>query len=194
MPGPSEAQAGGDEFEALYKGCYQAVFAYVVRRIEGDTETAADLTAEVFVVALRKRSSIPPPPEDRLWLYGVARRIVLDHQRRHRRQARMKSQLRVQAALSESDTGQVELSRLRVRQAIQELKPVHREVLQLVAWDGLSHAEAGHVLGCTANAVALRLHHARARLRRILSAYGPPDPGPRLAQSQVLPSDSGSQI
>jgi RNA polymerase sigma-70 factor (ECF subfamily) len=194
MPDPSGPPPGGDDFEALYRGCYQAIFAYVARRVEGDTETAADLTAEVFVVALRKRDAIPPPPEDRLWLYGVARRIVLDHQKRHKRQARLRSELRAQAALSGADAGPGEMSRLRVRQAIQQLRPAHREVLQLVAWDGLSHAEAGQVLGCTANAVAMRLHHAKARLRRILSPPGAPEPGPGLAQSQILPSGSGSQI
>lgn len=194
MPEPSEVEVGGDGFEALYRDCYQAIFAYVARRIEGDTEAVADLTAEVFVVALRRRDAIPPPPEDRLWLYGVARRMVLDHQRRHRRQVRMRSQLRAQAALSEGDTGQGELTRLRVRQAIQQLKPAHREVVQLVAWDGLSHAEAGHVLGCSANAVALRLHQAKARLRRLLSAPGTPDLGPGIAKSHLLPSGSGSHL
>lgn len=71
MPNPSGARAGGDHFEVLYRDRYQAIFAYVARRIEGDAETVADLTAEVFVVALRKRDAIPPAPEDRLWLYGV---------------------------------------------------------------------------------------------------------------------------
>ena len=129
MRDPSGAQAGGEDFETLYRDCYKAIFAYVARRIEGDPETVADLAAEAFVVALRKRDAIPPPPGDRLWLFGVARRVVLDHQQRHKRQARLKSQLRAQAALSEAGTDQGELSRLRVQQAIQQLKPAHREVL-----------------------------------------------------------------
>jgi RNA polymerase sigma factor (sigma-70 family) len=194
MHGPSGPQAGGERFEALYRGSYQEIFAYVARRIDGDTETVADLVAEVFVVALRKHDAVPNPPEDRLWLYGVARRVVLDHHQRHRRQARLRSRLNDRAALSQLDTGHADLSRLRVQQAIQQLKPGDREVLQLVAWDGLSYAEAGHVLGCTPNAVALRLHKAKARLRRILSAAGTPDPGPRPVPSPFLPSGSGSQI
>ena len=36
-------------------------------------------------------------------------------------------------------------------------------------WDGLSHVEAGRVLGCSANTVALRLFKARARIRRQLT-------------------------
>lgn len=56
-----------------------------------------------------------------------------------------------------------------VREAIEQLRPVDREVLQLVLWDGLSHAEAGQVLGCSSNAVALRLHKAKERLRAALA-------------------------
>jgi RNA polymerase sigma-70 factor, ECF subfamily len=194
MHGSSGAQAAGDDFEALYRDSYKAIFAYVARRIEGDAEAVADLVADVFVVALRKHDAVPPPPEDRLWLYGVARRVVLDHQQRHKRQARLRSRLKDRAALSQPDTGHADLSRLRVQQAIQQLKPADREVLHLVAWDGLSHTEAGHVLGCTPNAVALRLHKAKARLRRILSASDTPDLRPGPAQSQFLPSGSGSQI
>ena len=41
MPGPSGPQAGGERFEALYRGSYQEIFAYVARRIDGDTETVA---------------------------------------------------------------------------------------------------------------------------------------------------------
>jgi RNA polymerase sigma factor (sigma-70 family) len=190
----SRALARGNHFEALYRGSYKAIFAYVARRIEGDAETVADLVAEVFVVALRKQEAIPPPPEDALWLYGVARRVVLDHHQRHKRQARLKSRLQAQAAVSETDPGHAELSRVHVQGAIQQLKPADREVLQLVAWDGLSHAEAAHVLGCTPNAVALRLHKAKARLRRTLSAPGPPAVRPGPAASQFLPSGSGSQI
>jgi RNA polymerase sigma-70 factor (ECF subfamily) len=58
-----------------------------------------------------------------------------------------------------------------VREAIEKLRPADREVVQLVMWEGLSHAEAGRVLGCSANAVALRLHKARQRLRAELTGW-----------------------
>ena len=187
-------QAGGNHFEALYRSSYKAIFAYVARRVEGDAETVADLVAEVFVVALRKQEAIPPPPEDGLWLYGVARRVVLDHHQRHKRRARLRSRLQAQAAVSETDPGHDDLSRLRVQAAIQQLKPADREVLQLVAWDGLSHAEAARVLGCSPNAVALRVHKAKARLRDILSPRSEPASASGPVAPQVLPNGSGSQI
>jgi RNA polymerase sigma-70 factor, ECF subfamily len=35
-------------------------------------------------------------------------------------------------------------------------------------WEGLTHAETAHVLGCSTNAVAIRLHKARKRLQEEL--------------------------
>jgi RNA polymerase sigma-70 factor (ECF subfamily) len=169
MRGPSDAQASSDQFETLYRGSYQAIFAYVLRRTNGDAEIVADLVAEVFVVALRKQDAIPPPPQDRLWLYGVARRIVLDHHRRRKRLRGLLSLLQAQAT-REIDPGYSQPSRLRVQSAMEKLRSADQEVLQLIIWDGMSHAEAAQVLGCTSNAVALRLHKAKSRLRHILSA------------------------
>jgi DNA-directed RNA polymerase specialized sigma24 family protein len=46
-----------------------------------------------------------------------------------------------------------------------QLSSKDQELLRLVLWEELSHSEAGEVLGCSANAVAIRLHKARRRLR-----------------------------
>jgi RNA polymerase sigma-70 factor (ECF subfamily) len=51
-----------------------------------------------------------------------------------------------------------------------------REVLRLVAWDGLVAAEAADVLGVTRLAFAVRLHRARRRLQRALESGAPPAP------------------
>lgn len=182
MTGPSDIHKVDGHFEALYRGSYKEIFAYLLRRTNTDTATAADMTAEVFVVALRKQHAMPAPPDDRIWLYGVARRVALDYQQRRRRLLRLHSRLREKAA---SEASSDDLSRLRVREAIESLRPTDREVLKLVAWDGLSHAEAAQILGCTPNAVALRLHKARSRLRRILSS---PDTSGQAQVRQLLSS------
>jgi RNA polymerase sigma-70 factor (ECF subfamily) len=62
-----------------------------------------------------------------------------------------------------------------LRDAIERLRPEDREVLRLVLWEQLTHAEAAVVLGCSVNAVAQRLHTARQRLRADLTR---PTPGP----------------
>jgi len=114
-------------------------------------------------------------PRDRLWIYGVARRVILEHQRRSARKRRLEALLKANARGQQRES-QGDPSGLRVRRALERLRPRDREALRLVAWDGLSHAEAAEVLGCTVNAFSLRVHRAKARLRTELDAAGPAPP------------------
>ncbi|MEV0201766.1 sigma-70 region 4 domain-containing protein [Nonomuraea sp. NPDC050691] len=70
--------------------------------------------------------------------------------------------------------------------AFADLSDGYREVLSLADWEGMSVAEIAVVLGCSANAVRIRLHRARRRLARALSV-GPPG---RAARAQVPEGDS----
>jgi len=164
-----------DRFRLLYEAHHADVHAYVLRRLAGAPDDVPDVTAEVFTVAWRRFDAVPAPPEDRLWLYGVARRVVARHQRTLWRRARLHARLSTQRAPVEpwgDGTGDDE-RRAAVREAIGQLKPAEREVLALVLWERLSHHEAAVVLGCSVNAVAVRLHRARRRVRDVLVARSP---------------------
>ena len=68
------------------------------------------------------------------------------------------------------------MRRHRLRGALEELPSGQREALILVVLEGLSHAEAAQVLGCSENAVAVRLHKARMLLRdRVMESATPMD-------------------
>jgi RNA polymerase sigma factor (sigma-70 family) len=108
-------------------------------------------------VALRKQDAIPPALQDRPWLYGVARRIVLDYRRRHMRLLGLLSLLQTQVA-RQNNSSYGQPARLHAQAAMEKLRPADREVLQLIICDGLSHSEAAQVLGCTFKAVDLRPH------------------------------------
>lgn len=181
MHGANQAPEQFDRFEVLYRNFYQDIYRYVLRRINSDADTAADLVAEVFVVALRRQDAIPDPPDDRLWLFGVARRVVLGDQRGRTRRLRLQSRLqsRLQAEDACARESHSDPAVLAVRDAVQELRPIDREALRLVAWDGLSHAEAAQVLGCSTNAIALRIHKVKARLRVSIAA-----PRPQLSETR----------
>jgi RNA polymerase sigma-70 factor (ECF subfamily) len=58
--------------------------------------------------------------------------------------------------------------RLVVIAALGALRTADREVLCLVAWDGLDNKEAAEVLGCSPKTFAVRLHRARTRLEKAL--------------------------
>lgn len=156
-----------EAFERLYVAQYESIYSYVRRRMH--SPEVSDAVAEVFMVAWRRIDELPPPPQDRLWLFGVAHRCVLAHQRRRWNQLRLISNLAAQPNRIELiETGH-DYPQNGIRAAVQTLGDKDREVLILLYWDGLSHAEAAAVLGCSVNAVALRVKKAKTRLQSKLS-------------------------
>ncbi len=57
--------------------------------------------------------------------------------------------------------------------ALNNLSPPDREALLLRYWEELEPAQIGRVMGCSRAAAVVRLHRARARLRKALDAPGP---------------------
>jgi RNA polymerase sigma-70 factor (ECF subfamily) len=166
----SPAVSAAERFEALYTGSYQEISGYVRRRVPPDA--ADDVVAQVFTVAWRRFGQVPSPPQDRLWLFGVARNCAAEHHRAATRRLRLRTRLSQEPAAvahvpgpggPDHDPGPV-------LAALASLKPRDREALQLVLWDELSHAEAAAVLGCTVNAFELRYRRARNRVRDAIAA------------------------
>jgi len=77
-----------------------------------------------------------------------------------------------------------------VLDAVARLRPVEREVIALVHWEQLSHDEAARVLGCSSNAVAIRLHRARSRLRQSLAEPDPAELDLRKQRAAAMVPDS----
>lgn len=134
------------------------MLAYALRRvpIEADAE---DAVAETFAVVWRRVDRLPEPDAALPWLFAIARRVLANQHRGTARRFRLGLRLRAQrpesAAIHSIETPALE--------ALARLRPDDQELLRLLAWDGLSQAEAGSVLGISANAVAIRMHRARRR-------------------------------
>lgn len=161
-------------FHWLYQANYASMAAYAVNRTGGSADDAADIVAEVFTIAWRRLDDVPAPPEDRLWLYGTARRVISRHYRSADRLRRLVNRV----ILRETVTGRPALHAQdpghdRLLAALGRLRPGDREALLLLYWEELSYAEAATVLGCSANAVGIRAHRAKARLRQALAAGAP---------------------
>lgn len=161
-----------DRFRELYTRHFDALLAYALRRVSRP-EDAADVVADTFLVAWRRRAHLPGGDETRLWLYGVARNMLANHHRGDRRRDRLGEALRERLAASAylwavPDPGAAVTSTVAVRDALARLGELDREVLMLTAWEELEPREIAEVLGVSAQAVRTRLSRARARLRELL--------------------------
>lgn len=161
-------QAG---FERLYARAWRDILGYALRRTGSDAD-AADIVAEVFSVAWRRRQDVPDGDRARLWLYGVARNALNNQRRGELRRGNLAASLA--AAVGEaggrdggdpSDIVAARLEAAQVLHALARLPELDRELLTLVAWEGLSPAQAAAVLGISASAVRVRLYRARKRLK-----------------------------
>ncbi|SEE86619.1 RNA polymerase sigma factor [Jiangella alba] len=171
-------------FEALYTAHSSTVLAYALRRVEVAAD-AADVIAETFVVAWRRIDDVPAGDEARLWLYGVARRVLANHHRGDRRRdalaARLRDHLATQARTGRpGDDPQAEL----IRAALRRLDPADREVIELTSWEGLTPAEAAAVLAVPPSTLRSRLQRARGRLRAELETLGWTAPHPHDDQEE----------
>jgi RNA polymerase sigma factor (sigma-70 family) len=175
-----QQEAARARLEALYVAHARRVLAFAVRRTTQPAD-AADVLAEVFLVAWRRIDDVPPGDEACLWLYGVAHRVLANGRRADRRRRRLGA--RLAAALTEhvvADPTEHVGAVSAVRVAMASLSPEDRDVLRLAGWEGLSAPEIGVVLGLSPVAVRSRVHRARARLRAALAAGHPgrQQPGP----------------
>jgi RNA polymerase sigma-70 factor (ECF subfamily) len=155
-------------FERLFEAFYHDIAAYVARRIA--TKDVDDVVAKVFAVAWRRFERIPEPPDDRLWLFGVARRCLSDHRRSGKRQLRLQTRLTNEpdAAPSPRYSTDVDLRLELVLSAMALLAPADREALQLVLWEELTHAQAATILNCTTNAFEIRYRRARNTVKDLV--------------------------
>jgi RNA polymerase sigma factor (sigma-70 family) len=164
-----------ERFRRVYVGNFQPLLAYALRRVE-QPQDAADVVAETFLVAWRREHEMPAGDETRLWLYGVARRVLANHRRGGLRRERLGDRLRQRiTATAGIDPGSAVPERLAVRGALARLGELDREVLMLTVWEGLEPREAAAVLRVSPATVRTRLSRARGRLRDLVGDdQGPP--------------------
>jgi RNA polymerase sigma-70 factor (ECF subfamily) len=168
-PGNEPADDPMGRFRTFYTSTFSDIYAYATRALAPDQSEIDDVVAEVYLVVWRRIDELPQPPQDRLWLFGVARNVVRNTLRSSKRRLLLVDRIHRQPRLP---VGSWEPPDVDVTGALRRLSPNEREVVQLVVWDGLSAAETAEVLGCSVNVVQVRLHRARRRLARRLRAAG----------------------
>ena len=165
-------------FERVRALTLDRVTGYVRNRVPPDE--AADVVSETYLVAWRRRAELP---DDALpWLLVVARNTLSQHRRGDGRNAALTAELeRLHHLWSaiETDVAAEVTERIVVLAALGSLSPADREVLVLAVWDGLPARQAALVLGCSPATFTVRLHRARSRLARAMTAQDADHPDPR---------------
>ena len=164
---PTSAGSAPLDFDALYRGARDDVYAYVVTLLRSRS-AAEDVTAQAFERAFRKaRTYDPAKGGPRAWLFGIARNAALDELRRGKRIATLVAEP-ADAAATPDEAAERALERAAVRNALAGLPPRDREIVALKFHAGLDNAEIAAVLGVSASNAGTQLHRAMTKLRRSL--------------------------
>src|SRR5579862_141282 len=157
-------------FDHLYSTTRADLLAYLLRRAPR-TEDASEVLSETYLIAWRKLDAIPPGDKARLWLFGVARNLLLKHASRLRASnalvSRITEELRASSTRLPDHAASPDAEHLVT--ALASLSELDREIVTLTAWEGLTPKEIAAVTGSSANAVRIRLHRARSRLQTQLA-------------------------
>lgn len=162
-------------FEAFYREHVDAVQRFVARRVD-DPYLAADLTADVFVAAVGAASSYRSDRgAPRAWLFGIARIVVVSELRRNARERHAERRIEGRRLLESDDVVRIQeridaaAQARSLYAALGRLPDSERAVLELVALDELAVVDAAVALGIRPVTARVRLHRARASLRRQIS-------------------------
>jgi len=160
-------------FAELVDRWHEPLWRYV-RRLTGGDDVAADTVQDVWLRVLRGMPRLRDPARLRAWLFGVARRAVLDRVRL--RYAAPDAApvddveaLRVGAAETDEDLAE---ALALMHDELARLPFAEREVLALFYLHELTLAQLADVLGVPVGTVKSRLFRARHLLRRHLLERG----------------------
>jgi len=161
-------QARRARFEEFAAPLIEPLRRFLARRT--DPETAQDVLSETLLVCWRRLDDVP---DERLpWAYGVARHCLANAERAQRRQHRLLARIRAIDPPSEVAAEVAEPPDERLHTALGRLRPLDAEIVRLWAWEDLGPTEIAATTGLSANAVSIRLHRARGRLREELRKLG----------------------
>jgi RNA polymerase sigma factor (sigma-70 family) len=181
------AAGDGEAFATFWRRHTPAVMAFAIHRC-ASSEDVADLVADTFLAAFRAAGRYrAETPTAVPWLMGIATRVVSNQRRtlaRRLRTSRHAAGEPPRFAGEEYEAVEAAIDAARqapdVRAALDAVPARDRRVLELVAYEQLSPAEAALALGISPNAARLRLARARRRLRaRLGPADAPSPPAPR---------------
>jgi len=162
-----------ENFEQLFRDTRTDLLAYVLRRSR-NAEDAADVLAETYLIAWQKLEKVPKGERARLWLFGVARNLLMKGASRHRSGSALVERLANELRSANPVHSPVEHERRdALRAVLAALSVRDREILTMTAWEGLTPKQIAAVMGTSANVVRVRLHRTRARLKRQLDPERP---------------------
>jgi len=144
-----------------------------VRDMLRDNAAADDALQDTFVRVFHHIAALDEPEHLAGWIFGVARRVCLEHRRHTSRRQRSTEPAQDSTDTADSSATPEALffgteAALALDRAVDQLDPNRRAVLLLRCDHQLSYEEIATAMGFSLAKVKVELHRARASLREII--------------------------
>jgi RNA polymerase sigma factor (sigma-70 family) len=152
-----------DAFDALIERWHRPLWLYI-RRMTGRDDAAQDLQQEVWLRVIRGIARLREGARFRGWLFGIARRVLMDRLRREYA-ALPTDDIDVAEVAAEAEPADSEVDLASLEAALERLPTIERDVLTLFYLRDLTLAELAQALSVPVGTVKSRLFRARQMLR-----------------------------
>ncbi|WP_329460674.1 RNA polymerase sigma factor [Streptomyces sp. NBC_01497] len=160
------------QFTDVYREHYEDVLRFVRRRAH--PMYVDDIVSDTFLTAWRRWRELPEEP--RPWLFGTARKVMLNAHRGQHRQTAVAVRI-MEVGGDDSYDGMIAAeNRMDLVSAWRQLSAADQEVLALHVWEGLPDRAAASVLGCSRAAYTMRLSRCKRRLAKAFGSTSCPAP------------------
>jgi RNA polymerase sigma-70 factor (ECF subfamily) len=146
---------------------YKTGLYYHCFKIVRDEDAAEDIAQDTFVQAYQKLRHYDGVHRFSTWLYKIATNMAIDHVRRQRTIPFEDGQM--ERLASRLPTPEDEAYAHQIRQAVEQLPPKYRRLIQLYYWEERPYGEIAALMAAPAGSIKGWLHRARALLKETLS-------------------------
>ena len=172
------ARGDATAFDVVYDAVAPRLVRYVSRHVR-DRARQEDLIQQTFLHMHAARGTFTTGAAVMPWAYAIARRLMIDAERRDRREPVLERDddrlLTAGGSVAEGESPasaeqllEAEQANARLTAAYALLSARQRAAFELVKDEGLPYAQAAAVLGTTVTGIKLRVHRATLALREAL--------------------------
>ena len=161
-------------FEELVRN-HQRMIHSLTFRMTGSPADAEDLAQETFIRAYEQIGAFRGTAKFSTWLYRIAVNTCLNWKQSEARRFQMQTNCAEEFSIRQThgeNTPAENGACQQVQSALLKLPAKQRAAIALTVYDGLNHAEAAQILGCSETTVSWRVFAARRKLKSWLAKNG----------------------
>ena len=157
-----------DSMAPLFEKYHVKLYNFFLR-LTNNKDISNDLTQNVFRRIISYRESYDQQWKFRSWMYQIARNVHLKHYQENKF---LKSDFNEPEQIEQDSKSALEEMEFEARkhtlhEALKQLNPEQREIIELSRFQGLKYKEISDITGNSVTAIKVKVHRAMHKLREL---------------------------